>query len=231
MNGVPTCTACDAAIAGCAAMSCTGPGASECTACLPGYRLDAGGCVNIDECSDSTDTCSPFASCTDTLSSFECACNSGYTGDGMTCTPSCVGFGADPLLWGQPLARNGQTEDTDPSAGGTLKYRYQKGRTILVKVRALDCSSVDITSQPNVGGTVHVYADLSCDGVADQKLQIDRGTRTGLPGTMDKADGFLAYNLNTKVFPSSPACFVLEVVVRDTITGNEAREKTLLQRK
>jgi hypothetical protein len=135
------------------------------------------------------------------------------------------------LLWGQPLARNGQIEDTDPSAGGTLKYRYQKGSTIPVKVRALDCGSADITSKPNVSGTVHVYADLSCDGVADQELPIDRDGRTGSPGTMKKADGFLAYNLDTSVFPPSPACFVLEVVVRDATTGNEAREKTLLQRK
>jgi hypothetical protein len=182
VNGVPTCTTCDA-VAGCAAMTCTGPGASACTACLPGYRLDAD----------------------------------------MTCTPSCASFGADPLLWSQPLARNGLAEDTDPSAGGTLKYRYPKGGTIPIKVRALDCSSADITSQPNVSGTVHVYADLSCDGVADG--------RTGSPGTMKKADGFLAYDLDARQFPPSPTCFVLEVVVRDTTTGNEAREKTLLQRK
>jgi len=213
------------------AISCTAPGASECTACLPGYRLDAGGCVNIDECADGTDSCSPFASCTDTFGSFKCACNAGYSGDGTTCTPSCGSFGADPLLWGQPLARNGHADDTDPSAGGTLKYRYKSGSTIPVKVRALDCSSADITSNPNVSGTVHVYADLSCDGVADQEVPIDRKDRTGSPGTMKKTDGFLAYNLDTSELPPSPPCFVLEVVVRDTTTGNEAREKTLLQRK
>jgi hypothetical protein len=38
-------------------------------------------------------------------------------------------------------------------------------------------------------------------------------------------------SLDTSELPPSPACFVLEVVVRDTITGKEAREKTLLQRK
>jgi len=135
------------------------------------------------------------------------------------------------LLWGQPLSRNGQAQDTDPSAGGTLKYRYQTGSTIPVKVRALDCSSADITSQPNVSGTVHVYADLDCDAAADQELQIDRGARTGSPGTMKTADGFLAYGLDTSKFPPAPACFVLQVVVRDTTTGDEARETTLLQRK
>ncbi|HEV8246848.1 MAG TPA: hypothetical protein VGP93_13815 [Polyangiaceae bacterium] len=82
-----------------------------------------------------------------------------------------------------------------------------------------------------MSGTVHVYADLSCDGVADQELPIDRDGRTGSLGTIKKADGFLAYGLDTSTFPTSPACFVLEVVVRDTTTGSEAREKTLLQLK
>jgi hypothetical protein len=229
-NSLPSvCLGCSPAPNCASAVSCTGPAASVCAACLPGYRLAAGACVNIDECSDNTDTCSPFASCTDTLGSFACACNAGYSGDGMACTPSCGGFGADPLLWGQPLARDGQIVDTDPSAGGTLKYRYQRGSTIPVKVRALDCSRADITSKPSVRGTVHVYADLGCDGVADQELQTD--CRTSSPGTMKKADGFLAYQLDTSELPRSPACFVLEVVVRDTTTGNQAREQTLLQRK
>jgi hypothetical protein len=39
--------------------------------------------VDVDECLDSP--CAPDAVCTDTSAAFECACNSGYTGDGMTC--------------------------------------------------------------------------------------------------------------------------------------------------
>ena len=32
------------------------------------------------------DNCDVNAVCTDTTSSFECACQSGYSGDGVTCT-------------------------------------------------------------------------------------------------------------------------------------------------
>jgi hypothetical protein len=242
---------------GCGAVTCTNANDVACSECDSGYFRDTSvapaackpctpvsGCVSSLTCTTATNSactqcaegswlslsvpsictsCSPVPNCTTAISCTN-ASNS-------TCTPSCSGFGADPLLWGQPLARNGQAADTDPSAGGTLKYRYQRGSTILIKVRALDCSSADITSEPNVNGTVHVYADLSCDGVADQELQIDRDGRTSSPGTMKKADGFLAYDLDTSKFPSSRTCFVLEVMVRDTTTGKEAREKTLLQRK
>ena len=39
---------------------------------------------DINECDMSP--CDPDATCTNTLGSFVCACNSGYIGDGMTCT-------------------------------------------------------------------------------------------------------------------------------------------------
>ncbi|CAH1264815.1 CACHD1 [Branchiostoma lanceolatum] len=40
----------------------------------------------IDECTDMSHTCSPDASCTNTVGSFDCICNSGYNGNGFTCT-------------------------------------------------------------------------------------------------------------------------------------------------
>ena len=43
-------------------------------------------CSDIDECSENSDNCSEFATCTNTPSSFECNCNSGYLGDGVSCT-------------------------------------------------------------------------------------------------------------------------------------------------
>ena len=33
-------------------------------------------------------------------------------------------FAEDAILWHQPLARNGMSEDTDPSDGGAFKYRF-----------------------------------------------------------------------------------------------------------
>ena len=41
-------------------------------------------CADIDECS--TSPCSAFADCTNTSGSYTCTCQTGYSGDGVTCT-------------------------------------------------------------------------------------------------------------------------------------------------
>lgn len=43
-------------------------------------------CENIDECTAGTSPCDSNAVCEDTQGSYNCACNSGYQGDGKTCT-------------------------------------------------------------------------------------------------------------------------------------------------
>ena len=40
---------------------------------------------DIDECAMDDDDCSANAHCTNTPGSFDCACNQGYTGNGVTC--------------------------------------------------------------------------------------------------------------------------------------------------
>jgi hypothetical protein len=42
--------------------------------------------ADVDECSLNTDNCDANATCTNTAGSFTCTCNSGYTGNGVTCT-------------------------------------------------------------------------------------------------------------------------------------------------
>ena len=42
--------------------------------------------ADIEECAVGTDNCAATATCTNTLGSFTCACNAGYSGDGVTCT-------------------------------------------------------------------------------------------------------------------------------------------------
>ncbi len=45
--------------------------------------------LDIDECLIGGHDCDPTpgeASCTNTIGSWSCACNAGYTGDGVTCT-------------------------------------------------------------------------------------------------------------------------------------------------
>ena len=41
--------------------------------------------LDIDECSAGLDNCSENANCTDTIGSFSCMCDVGYSGDGVSC--------------------------------------------------------------------------------------------------------------------------------------------------
>jgi hypothetical protein len=43
-------------------------------------------CINIDECATNADDCHGNATCTDNDGGWDCACNTGYEGDGVTCT-------------------------------------------------------------------------------------------------------------------------------------------------
>ena len=42
--------------------------------------------LDIDECTEESDNCDANTVCTNTDGSFTCACNTGYSGDGVTCT-------------------------------------------------------------------------------------------------------------------------------------------------
>ena len=42
--------------------------------------------TDVDECSDGTDNCHTEASCTNNDGGFDCTCNSGYSGNGVTCS-------------------------------------------------------------------------------------------------------------------------------------------------
>jgi hypothetical protein len=43
-------------------------------------------CTDDDECTLGTHNCDDNATCNNTDGSFNCSCNAGYTGDGVTCT-------------------------------------------------------------------------------------------------------------------------------------------------
>jgi len=49
--------------------------------------------VDIDECSPAHYGCDTHASCSNTVGSFACACNPGFTGNGLTCTGMSVEAG------------------------------------------------------------------------------------------------------------------------------------------
>jgi hypothetical protein len=138
---------------------------------------------------------------------------------------------ADAIIWHQPLARNGASEDTDPSAGRTVKYRFKRGSTIPINVQALGCTG-NIISNANVIGSVAVFGDSSCAGANDAgTTPIDFNGVGGSGGVMSKVDDYLKYNLNTRSLPTTTQCYILRVTLTDISTGEEAFEEVLLQAK
>ena len=47
-------------------------------------------CLDIDECELGFDDCNENATCTDTVGSFDCFCNSGLEGDGVNCSSNSM---------------------------------------------------------------------------------------------------------------------------------------------
>lgn len=144
-------------------------------------------------------------------------------------------FAEGGIIWHQPLARKGMSEDTDPSGGGTLKFRFKQGRTIPIQVHAEGCDGADVTANTNVSGTVVVYGDTDADGQIDANelpIDIDFNGVGGAGGSMDKVNGHLKYNLDTSQLPEIPGtkCYLLEVTVEDT-TGETYSEIVRLQAK
>ena len=83
---------CDTDICGQGAACVNLPGSHRCDTCGPGFAPSGDQCVNVDECSDGTNTCGSNAQCMDTEGSYECECDSGYEmGSGGTAqNPMCM---------------------------------------------------------------------------------------------------------------------------------------------
>ncbi|XP_059507113.1 uncharacterized protein LOC125457750 isoform X2 [Stegostoma tigrinum] len=81
-------TNCQDKIETCQMVSCF-PGvdcsSSGCGSCPRGLAGNGILCIDIDEC-NSSNSCSPNATCTNIVQSYDCTCNSGFSGNGTSCS-------------------------------------------------------------------------------------------------------------------------------------------------
>ena len=63
-------------------------GAFTCS-CRPGHLLVDGVCKDVDECAEQKQYCHSRAKCVNFAGGFNCACPSGYAGDGRVCVRPC----------------------------------------------------------------------------------------------------------------------------------------------
>ncbi|MFT7625018.1 MAG: hypothetical protein ACI9WU_004209, partial [Myxococcota bacterium] len=84
-------TDCDPCDSSC--LECAGALASECTDCSSGFQLTAGACQDVDECAGLA-PCAANTICINQPGSFDCACATGFWGDGQICT-ACTVCGPD----------------------------------------------------------------------------------------------------------------------------------------
>ena len=59
--------------------------AMVCSTCDTVYPMIPNLISDIDECTSDTDNCHTDATCVNDPGTFSCSCNSGYSGDGVTC--------------------------------------------------------------------------------------------------------------------------------------------------
>ncbi|XP_068711961.1 fibropellin-3-like isoform X2 [Montipora foliosa] len=91
---------------------------SHVCACATGYT--GNNCeTDLDECKIATHTCHVDATCNNTVGSYNCTCNQGFTGDGITCWPETDECASDPCLYGVCIdGYNNYTCICDPESTG-----------------------------------------------------------------------------------------------------------------
>ena len=62
--------------------------------------------ADINECDIGTDECHDNASCSDTIGSYECTCDIGFTGDGYNCSGKILNTLSTSCLVGEIISYN-----------------------------------------------------------------------------------------------------------------------------
>ncbi|XP_041371516.1 uncharacterized protein LOC121385046 [Gigantopelta aegis] len=134
----------------------------ECV-CKDGYSGDpAAGCQDVDECVEKQDNCDDNAICTNTPGSFECKCNNGFAGDGVSCR--ALPKTCDEILKAKRSSRSGSyeidTDGTGPADSLEVKCIMKNG----IGITVIWPKSNNILNSP-IDGTKTVKYDATLDQI------------------------------------------------------------------
>lgn len=124
----------------------------ECGECPAGYREETGDrqtCVDVDECDIGADNCDVNATCMNEPGSFGCKCNSGFAGNGLTCTPS----GPVVRVTEQTLVLpTGVSTVSAPLPANSVATQVVPFATLFVDyIEAMDDALVDVSIDASLG--------------------------------------------------------------------------------
>ena len=95
--------------------------------------VNPGLCSDVDECSIGVDNCDTNAACTNTPGSYTCACNTGYTGNGVICTGADATEGSVAFACTSSWAKEVPAEAGD-SFDVTVSYSVNGNAKLIVDV-------------------------------------------------------------------------------------------------
>jgi len=110
-----------------------GAGAVVCGGCGGGLQCTDGNCSDVDECASGNGGCDAHATCANTVGGRTCTCQSGYSGNGLSCTANRVDAG---------------TQD-----GGTIDTQWSEVYQGASHVEAMGGTDPDLWAV-NVGGQI-----------------------------------------------------------------------------
>jgi len=135
--------------------------------CPTGTAFNGISCADIDECLLNTDNCDANATCTNTTGSFSCACNMGYSGNGVTCAAVVVGPTVAEIVSAGDTGTFADDISTPTLAGSNNDVYF-----VVVSIRT---SSRFVTSVTGLG-LIWGRIEVECDGNDSQRLEV-WGTR------------------------------------------------------
>ncbi len=143
-----------------------GDGCSVSCAVESGYECSGrpSVCVDIDECATGTDNCDTNATCANTVGGFNCTCDTGFEGDGVTCSPIC---GDGLVVSGEPCDDGANENGDGCSASCAVEDGFVcSGQPSVCEVDCDGNGMADSQDMANCGGEP-ACSDCNTNGTLD----------------------------------------------------------------